>query len=169
MAELIREDDTLNQGRKKLNNAIRAFNETVVEGDSSVEAAQARVDKDGKTYGTLKERLDTEHGIVTAQLAETEQEIKDGTRNFKTVDSPSFCFIDDDSTINVYTDLYPMFESKNAKFTIAVITGQIGWDNRMTEAQLLEMYNDGYDIMPHTHRHKNLTTLTEQEIIDDYE
>src|SRR5690625_3150856 len=72
MAELIREDDTLNQGRKKLNNAIRAFNETVVEGDSSVEAAQARVDKDGKTYGTLKERLDTEHGIVTSQLAETE-------------------------------------------------------------------------------------------------
>src|SRR5690625_5206677 len=70
MAELIREDDTLNQGRKKLNNAIRAFNETVVEGDSSVEAAQARVDKDGKTYGTLKERLDTEHGIVSAQLAE---------------------------------------------------------------------------------------------------
>src|SRR5699024_1598448 len=41
--------------------------------------------------------------------------------------------------------------------------------NRMTEAHLLEMYNDGYDIMPHTHHHKNLTTLTEQEIIDDYE
>src|SRR5690625_5258493 len=70
MAELIREDDTLNQGRKKLNNAIKAFNETVVEGDSSVEAAQARVDKDGKTYGTLKERLDTEHEKVTSQLAE---------------------------------------------------------------------------------------------------
>src|SRR5690625_594343 len=64
MTELIREDDTLNQGRKKLNNAIKAFNETVVEGDSSVEAAQARVDADGHVYDVLKERLDTEQEDV---------------------------------------------------------------------------------------------------------
>src|SRR5699024_1834208 len=47
----------------------------VIEGDSSVEAAQARVTKDGETYGTLKERLDGEHSEVTQQLAENEQEI----------------------------------------------------------------------------------------------
>src|SRR5690625_3657 len=93
MAELIREDDTLNQGRKKLNNAIKAFNETVVEGDSSVEAAQARVDKDGKTYETLKSRLDseqedTEENInefrddVTTQLADTEQELNEINETF---------------------------------------------------------------------------------------
>lgn len=79
MTELIREDDTLNQGRKKLNNAIKAFNETVVEGDSSVEAAQARVDAEGNTFTTLKERLDTKETQFASQLAHTVQEIGDKT------------------------------------------------------------------------------------------
>ncbi|GEM04091.1 hypothetical protein HMI01_10790 [Halolactibacillus miurensis] len=69
MAELINRDDSLNTGRVKLNNAIKAFNETVVEGDSSVEAAQARVNADNTvTYDTLKDRLDAEHTEVNAQL-----------------------------------------------------------------------------------------------------
>lgn len=69
--ELIREDDTLNQGRKKLNNAIKAFNETVVEGDSSVEAAQARVDENGEVHPTLKARIDDGFTKVASQLAQT--------------------------------------------------------------------------------------------------
>src|SRR5690625_4044255 len=94
MAELIQREDSLNTGREKLNEAIKAsdraeqksdqavstsnearsqsqiaenkadnvqeqFNQVVIEGDSSVEAAQARADREGKTYGTLKERLDS--------------------------------------------------------------------------------------------------------------
>jgi hypothetical protein len=86
MADLIHEKDSLNTGRIKLNNAIQQaedaknvandaktvaedakstatnvqeqFNQVVIEGDSSVEAAQARVAPDGTTYPTLKERLD---------------------------------------------------------------------------------------------------------------
>lgn len=42
----------------------------VIEGDSSVEAAQARVDADGKSYVTLKKRLDEKEQEVTAQLAQ---------------------------------------------------------------------------------------------------
>lgn len=46
----------------------------VIQGDSSVEAAQARVSTDSsgqtKTYNTLKERLDTEHNKVLSQLEE---------------------------------------------------------------------------------------------------
>src|SRR5690606_2040298 len=98
VAELIRENDTLNQGRKKINDAITqsniadsrsqfAFNianqaleqskntqqqldQIVIEGDSSVEAAQARVDADGNTFTTLKERLDTKEQLFAAQLAQ---------------------------------------------------------------------------------------------------
>src|SRR5690625_1894625 len=107
MAELIQKTDTLNEGREKLNEAIKdaekakidssealdtantalsksestqtQLDNIVIDGDSSVEAAQARVDKDGKTYGTLKERLDTEHGIVTSQLADTVLGINNNT------------------------------------------------------------------------------------------
>lgn len=41
----------------------------VIEGDSSVEAAQARVDGNGKSYTTLKKRLDEKEQEVTAQFA----------------------------------------------------------------------------------------------------
>ena len=45
------------------------FNQVVIDGDSSVEAAQARVDASGHTNPTLKARLDKEHNEVTTQLA----------------------------------------------------------------------------------------------------
>ena len=51
------------------------FNQVIIDGDSSVEAAQARVDASGQTNPTLKARLDKEHNEVTAQLAQTEQEV----------------------------------------------------------------------------------------------
>lgn len=98
MAEFIQKTDTLNEGRVKLNAAIQDAKDAkitaedaddkamqalaksestqtqldtiVIEGDSSVEAAQARVDASGNPYTTLKERLDSEHTQVTAQLAQ---------------------------------------------------------------------------------------------------
>lgn len=47
------------------------FNQVVIEGDSSVEAAQARVDAKNVAQPTLKARLDKDYNEVTAQLAET--------------------------------------------------------------------------------------------------
>lgn len=46
------------------------FNQVVIEGDSSVEAAQARVDAKNVAQPTLKARLDKDYNEVTAQLAE---------------------------------------------------------------------------------------------------
>src|SRR5690606_13534563 len=55
----------------------------VIDGDSSVEAAQARVSVEGTPYATLKQRLDTEYEEVTTQLALNEQEIvKKADRNY---------------------------------------------------------------------------------------
>src|SRR5690606_33853125 len=104
VAELIRENDTLNQGRKKINDAITqsniadsrsqfAFNianqaleqskntqqqldQIVIEGDSSVEAAQARVDEKGVDHATLKARIDNGFEKITAQLAHTTSKIE---------------------------------------------------------------------------------------------
>src|SRR5690606_38512137 len=77
MADLIKKTDTLNQGREKLNAAIehvdtfqRQIDEIVVEGDSSVEAAQARVEPDGTVNPTLKARLDKKETEFSAQLAQ---------------------------------------------------------------------------------------------------
>lgn len=42
----------------------KQLEEVVVNGDSSVEAAQARVDKEGNVHSTLKERIDSEVGKI---------------------------------------------------------------------------------------------------------
>ena len=52
------------------------FNQVIIDGDSSVEAAQARVDASGHTNPTLKARLDKEHNEVTAQLAQMVTNVK---------------------------------------------------------------------------------------------
>lgn len=122
MADLINEKDTLNQGRVKLNDSIEAsgraeeksdqavgdasralsksestqtqLDTIVVEGDSSVEAAQARVDEDGKTHDTLKERIDSgfedtsskiedNYEETTSQLADIETDLSQRAANVK--------------------------------------------------------------------------------------
>jgi|GEM_PF-2373970 len=102
--EHINKTDTLNEGRVKLNAAIDGANAAdvtskaadtkatqalansestqtqldtiVIDGDSSVEAAQARVDEKGVPHPTLKARIDDGLNSVNQQLAETDERIK---------------------------------------------------------------------------------------------
>lgn len=55
----------------KVNNMQAQIDQLVVEGDSSVEAAQARVEADGTVNATLKARLDKKEAEFTAQMAQT--------------------------------------------------------------------------------------------------
>lgn len=63
---------SLSESAETLSKSVQEqFNQVIIDGDSSVEAAQARVDASGQTNATLKARLDKEHNEVTAQLAQT--------------------------------------------------------------------------------------------------
>ena len=65
------------------------FNQVVIDGDSSVEAAQARVDTKGNAFPTLKARLDKENQQVTSHLAQTGTHISQFPRyDDETTDSP---------------------------------------------------------------------------------
>lgn len=105
MAELINKTDTLDQGRVKLNAAITdaekakdmseqadgkatqalansestqtQLDTIVIEGDSSVEAAQARVDEKGESHPTLKARIDDGFSEVTEQLVDMSSDAND--------------------------------------------------------------------------------------------
>ena len=60
-----------NQALANSQSTQEQLNQIVIDGDSSVEAAQARVNADNTiTYDTLKERLDAEHQEVSSQLAD---------------------------------------------------------------------------------------------------
>jgi lysophospholipase L1-like esterase len=58
----------------------------VIEGDSSVEAAQARVDSEGMTYSTLKERIDEEQKKIKNFEQETIAKIAQDMANGLTVE-----------------------------------------------------------------------------------
>lgn len=70
--------ETSEQAKHQVENIQEQVDNLVVSGDSSVEAAQARVDKDNHNYSTLKDRLDTEQQQFETQLAdEAQQRISD--------------------------------------------------------------------------------------------
>jgi lysophospholipase L1-like esterase len=60
---------TSQSAETKADSVQEQFNQVVIDGDSSVEAAQARVDAEGNSFTTLKDRLDTSDEL----LAETEK------------------------------------------------------------------------------------------------
>lgn len=60
----------MQEHKDRADNIQAQINNLVADGDSSPEAAQARVGTDGTNYTTLKQRLDTENQSVTSQLAD---------------------------------------------------------------------------------------------------
>lgn len=79
---------TANRAETKANSVQTQFNQVVIEGDSSVEAAQARVKEDGTAFTTLKERLDSSDSqladlitVNTNNVAEINLTIADSVAN----------------------------------------------------------------------------------------
>ncbi len=64
--------DDMQEHKDRADNIQAQVDNLVADGDSSPEAAQARVGADGTNYTTLKQRLDAENQSVTAQLADME-------------------------------------------------------------------------------------------------
>lgn len=128
MADLIQKTDTLNEGREKLNEAIKDADKAkadagvavdtanqalansestqtqldtiVIDGDSSVEAAQARVDEKGVSHSTLKARIDDGFEKTTAQLADIEEDLEQRSVNVKRFGAKGDGTTDDTSSIN---------------------------------------------------------------------
>lgn len=67
--------DLCESAKHQVENIQQQVNQLVVEGDSSVEAAQARVDADGNVFTTLKERLDTKEAQAVEAINEVSMKI----------------------------------------------------------------------------------------------
>ncbi|OFD61430.1 SGNH/GDSL hydrolase family protein [Bacillus mycoides] len=57
-----------NGAKDKADSVQKQLNEVVIEGDSSVEAAQARTDANGQVHGNLKERNDSDFNTLIGQI-----------------------------------------------------------------------------------------------------
>ena len=105
------EAETISENaQEQVDNIQSQVNQLVVEGDSSVEAAQARVDSEGNTYSTLKERLDDKETEFSSQLAQKASKI-----DF--VDKRNFLQMAKDFTVDKSkTPLYKINGDRNVSF-----------------------------------------------------
>jgi GDSL-like Lipase/Acylhydrolase family len=98
--------NTANAAVTKASSIQEQFNQVVIDGDSSVEAAQARVDAEGNAYTTLKNRLDDRDAV----LANNGQQLDDVVNTDKV--SKYTPIIDADMTSDIKTTLDGMAERK---------------------------------------------------------
>ncbi|MCT8138649.1 polysaccharide deacetylase family protein [Anaerobacillus sp. CMMVII] len=172
--------DTLKQGYPKINMVIDEVNyfqkqidQIVVEGDSSVEAAQARVNESGQTFPTLKSRLDASDTSLaqTAQQTELEQRTtflrpKSVEFNHQIIKRPLVSFIDDDGRSPAYTSLKPLFDSKGVVGSVAIVTKYMNGTSStyMRKSEVQQLANAGWEILSHSVTHTHLDTMTEEDI-----
>lgn len=162
------------------------LDEIVINGDSSVEAAQARVDIKNISYDTLKDRLDKEQQEVGVQLAQNNMYTKD-TFNYLSDGGrkvgPAVTFIADDAPKNDLTKLLPIMKEKGVPFGIAVVSEWIGKtihssdfaggsETFMDIDELRYMQDNGAQILSHTANHKSMidpSVDVESEMRSSYE
>ena len=143
------------------------FNQVVIDGDSSVEAAQARVDASGQTNATLKERLDKEYNEVATKREDIAYDSLVNRKKPKGMIS----WIDDDSNKGFYDKIYPIAKEFGIPMTIGLITNREMGGPFHTLEQLNEMSANGIEIVSHSHTHDinhSLTDMTVEEMHEEF-
>lgn len=180
MAEFINASDSLNNGRNKINRSMQQaeraedksdkaikdsgealttsqsvqyeFNQVVIDGDSSVESAQARVGADGTTYPVLKERLDREYEKVTAQVDQNAMELSSKSKGVEK--NGAVVFISDDGASSNETHLIPMFIEKNVPLCIAIYVRGAEGGRYISYDRFRELQNEyGFEMLSHSITH----------------
>lgn len=65
----------------------------------------------------------------------------------------------DDGYKDFYTEAYPILQKHGLTATVAVITDRIDAEGYLSEADINELLNNGFEIVSHTHSHPQLTDL----------
>lgn len=134
------------------NDVKSQFEQVVISGDSSVEAAAARVAPD-QTFVSLKARLDAKEQATALQLAETSKQAY-STVSHNIDRNVIVSFVDDDGNKKVMSIMKPLFDSENVPATVAVVTDKTDvHPDFMTTSDLLELKESGWTVGQHTHTH----------------
>lgn len=148
--DFVEDNYKIDQGFENLKKKIGSLENLATEEKSDLVGAINEIENTVKTH--------------LAEMVNQIQKIKRGHITKK----PMFCVVDDDCRSEAYTILKPMLETRGLKGTFACITGQIGSTGRLTEQQMLEMHEAGHEFISHGHTHTRLSTLSEQELHDEF-
>ena len=160
----VKAETTSNSAQEQVGNIQNQVDQLVIEGDSSVEAAQARVDAEGNIYDTLKDRLD---------FSDRREENVDKNSFYRGLTmtkekKAQLVFVDDDCRQEVWTLLKPIVEQENIPISIAAITQYPdtvdGTGNWLSLEQLKELQKVGFEVVSHTHTHKALGEISDEEV-----
>ena len=93
-----------------------------------------------------------------------------GVRKGPSLDSgpaPLLSFVFDDGNDTDYLVARKVFKKLGAAANFAVVTDWINAKNYLTVSQLLELQDDGFEIMSHTKTHPDLKSLTSEQIASE--
>ena len=121
----------------------------------------------GEIDDTIEARSKKEELLKRLMEKNIEKDINDkilGITNPQQCDYPIITFIDDDGKSDFITKWKPVCDSNGFKVTLAVIPSNVGSDaGFMTEQQILDLRDDGYDFASHTYTHSKETFNTAQD------
>lgn len=87
----------------------------------------------------------------------------------------------DDGTLDFWEHAKPILEQHGMTATLFVVSGQVGgtstWDRELGEPdrrlmswdQIRQLHRDGFEIGSHTHTHRPLTELSDEEVLSELE
>lgn len=153
------------EAKSKSDNVQSQLNGLVLmNGDSTPEINQAKVDLNGVLRDTLKERIDDDISDVSSQLRKTTFGMYEGNLNSKvSLNSKPRAMLaiqDDDTNKRLYTDVFPILKELNVPITAGAITGRINnHEHTITLDEYYEMQDSGLvEFVSHTVTHRNIAT-----------
>jgi peptidoglycan/xylan/chitin deacetylase (PgdA/CDA1 family) len=146
------------------------FNEIIVDGLTD-KAPLATVNElvaivEGKAPQEIVDELTTTVEGFTASLADKVELAK---MNKSLINPPArnvqalVSFVLDDGTLEDYTKIFPLFNTKGVPGVSAVISSRIGTPNYMPHEQIKEMEDRGWEIASHSVNHPNFETVTDEQ------
>ena len=82
---------------------------------------------------------------------------------------PILTFIDDDGFAEQPAHWKELYDSCGVTPSMAIITNRVENQNRITWETIEELSQIGFEFISHTHNHKNITTLSHDELVADLE
>ena len=113
--------------------------------------------------------LKTSLSVVTKNQAEIS---KDKSPYY--YDGAVVVFVDDDARVEFVTQMKPVLDLKGVKATLGVITGRVGNTGSLTKEALIELQEDGHEIVSHSKTHTNTvftsnsSSVTDEQIETEY-
>jgi hypothetical protein len=121
--------NTANAAETKANSVQEQFNQVVIDGDSSVEAAQARVKEDGTSFPTLQGRLNDTDAKVAQKANDSEVRKKSVKLELEDMSETTLGAMSGNATFNLLS--VPQDNSVTPEKTTFVSKGKNIWDGKV--------------------------------------